>query len=265
LEYFEAAAAKDNLEALNNLAQIYLRGVGYSDEKAKPEYDKVLEIYKKQIALGDPRGHVGLARLYLAEAIPNPNKLNDAQDLLEQAANLNDPNALRMLGEMYASGTLTKIENPENLEAATPDYATAAQYYNQAIELGDTNSMLNLGFLYLSGNLDNKANENVNVERALDLYKRAAEANNPGGLTNIATMYYTGMISSSGQNSEEIAEKLWIEAANAGDVNAERNLTMLNKRRAEQQNPNSIDELDELDELVAPETSLNETSDIDEK
>ncbi len=130
-DWLSAATRTGNVLANLMLARVYeLEADDLKGDAQKSAMEYVLEQYLHAIAAGSDEAMFALSGLYLDGAYGDDN-IQSGMALLNQAADLNNPNALMWLGHLYAEGThVTKNE------------ATAQTYFKRAAETGDKRARL---------------------------------------------------------------------------------------------------------------------------
>ena len=78
--------------------------------------------------------------------------------------------------------------NKANTAYGAKDYKTAFELFTILAEQGDANAQTSLGFMY-----QNSQGCERNEARTLELYTKAAEANQPYALFNLAILYENGI------------------------------------------------------------------------
>jgi uncharacterized protein len=98
--------------------------------------------------------------------------------LLHQAADLNNADALFLLGETYFSGS-----DGENI-----DYPRALKFFKRAGKLGHGGALHNLGVMYYNG-----FGTKIDYEKAFYAYQNASVFGHIGAVENLADMYQKGL------------------------------------------------------------------------
>jgi serine/threonine protein kinase/TPR repeat protein len=155
LRWFEAAAAKGN-----NHGRVQA-GLVLSNRKEEGDAARAFEYFKAAADDGDAEGKFTAGEsLYLGKgtAVDVPKALA----LLQEAAAMNEPRAMDMLGGHYRRAK---------------DYQKARSYFEEAAQLGYIRSVVNLGVLYWQG-------EGVaqNFQTAVSLFKKGAEHGDSYGM-----------------------------------------------------------------------------------
>ncbi len=137
--------------------------------------------------------------------------LNDPEkglQYLEEAAGLNDTNAIRSLGYIY-----------ENGDGVKKDYAKALEWYEKGEALNDAGSLNNLGWMYEHGE-----GVDTNFEKALKYYESAAELSDNEAYNNLGRMYRDGSgVAQDYSKAIEYFEK----GVDSGSYSAATNLAMM--------------------------------------
>ncbi len=130
-DWLNAASRTGNVLANLMLARVYqLEARDLEGDARKEAMEFVLEQYLHAIAVGSDEAMFALAGLYLDGAYGDEN-IESGKALLQQAADLQNPNALMWLGHMYTEGT-----------QVPKDAAIAQDYYKRAALTGDTRARL---------------------------------------------------------------------------------------------------------------------------
>jgi serine/threonine protein kinase/TPR repeat protein len=155
LRWFEKAAAKGN-----NHARVQA-GLVLSNRKQEGDAVRAFEYFKAAADDGDSEGKFTAGECYYlgkGTAVDVPKALA----LLQEAAALNEPRAMDMLGGHFRRAK---------------DYQKARSYFEEAAQLGYIRSVVNLGVLYWQG-------EGVaqNYQTAVGLFKKGAEHGDSYGM-----------------------------------------------------------------------------------
>lgn len=227
LEYFTLSADKGNAEACNLLGTLYFRGeiTDKNDEKAFSYFmaakDKITDVYD-DLAYFYYNGiaterNVDLALQYWKMAADAGNMISmyNLGLVLEDRGELEDAlfwyvKALQT-GYGDAGDAVNRISEKVspvtkgNVKYRMQDYGMAVIYYSQAAKEGDAEGCCKLADCYYYGKGTEK-----DTERALELYKKAAEAGNS------KAMYILADIAESEGREEEAVLK-YQRAAEAGN------------------------------------------------
>ena len=137
-ELYEKVVEMRNLSPSTNIVIESLISLGdlyhsFQIGAPKPDFNKVIDYYKKAIELGSIKAIIKLGRLYenstgtYKEFNEPEQDYNKAIKLYEKAIELEDPNAMIQLGNMYLYGKGVK-----------QDKSKAEELFDNAIELGET-------------------------------------------------------------------------------------------------------------------------------
>lgn len=126
-EYYILANQKGSLQAKANLGELYREG-GYGIEQ---DYDKALKWYQLAIKDNPYRAYNGLASLYIDQE-----DYDEAYKYLVEAADLDNPEAQYNLGVMYDRGVVVE-QNKEQ----------AKYWYKKAADNGWADAQYNLNIL----------------------------------------------------------------------------------------------------------------------
>ncbi|MCR2832502.1 tetratricopeptide repeat protein [Parerythrobacter lacustris] len=110
-----------------------------------------------------------------ALALIEQGKMGEAIELIRQAADAGDVEAMTFLGMSYEKGQDV---------AANP--ATAATYYRMAADRGDPYAQWRLGIMIDSGAVEGSP------EQAVELFRKAADQGNTGAMASLAVMLAAG-------------------------------------------------------------------------
>ena len=154
-EWYQKAAALDNIKAINALGHIYSSGiegkVEKDNEKALSFFIKVAEISQK------------------IKTTPE-NKVR----LLKKASDYEDVPSIISLGDMYRSGNIFE-----------QDYEKAMEMYKKAVELGDKTAFCKIAEMYYCGDGVEQSDK-----VAFEWYMKAAKSG--VGAIQVGRMYYKG-------------------------------------------------------------------------
>ena len=184
--------------------------------KQKKQFDKANQYVEKQdtdsaIKTLTPLAEEGqsdsqnaLAFIYIKQ-----NKVVEAKQWFEKAAQQNHPEAQNNLGMIYLQGI-----------GVAPDYAKARQYFEQAATQNSILAQNNLGMMYMQG-----TGVETNMARAKDYLTRAAEQGSSLAQYNVAMIYLNGL---GGEPVDKEQAKKYLQmAAKQGDLDAQSQLNLL--------------------------------------
>lgn len=97
---------------------------------------------------------------------------------LEKAAKASNPEALFVLGSMYARGEGVEFSQKK-----------AFELFEKSAKLGSSNAMLQLGLIYRNGNDFIKKDD----LKALKWFEEGAKKGNPSAIHNVGLAYYKGL------------------------------------------------------------------------
>lgn len=228
IEHLRIAADYDIVPAQTSLAELL----------AASNPAEALEWFEKAAEQGDSNAHVALAEIYLL----GKNTERDPQKAYQHAkfaADQNDPEGLRLLGDIHRYGLGRAV-----------DADTARQYYQRSADLGN---LVAYQKLLSDSALNNQQNYELtkeialqrqeaerlyklafaahyglkrqqNYAEALDLYHQSAERGHSKSQTNLGMMYYSGQ----GVPVDYAQAAKWFEAAaKQRDTMAQYNLACL--------------------------------------
>ena len=169
-EITEKAAKKRDIDAIFSIGHNYHGGWGY-----KKNYSKAYKLFKKAASRGHPRAQYYLG-LYYRYGYHVRKNLNKAIEWYTKSAHQEYFDALFALGYLYGTKAL---ENHEK----------QAAYYMKCVEQDPENSgvLNNLGVMHQNGEHFPK-----NINKALEYYKKAANAGSKLAAENIGVIYYYG-------------------------------------------------------------------------
>lgn len=203
----EAAAASGSAEAQVRLGYGYLTGRAgeMSIAKSQPYLNAAIQ-------QGSQAAAALLGYEYCVDKTATPQLRSQGIQLVQAAAQTNDPVAVTMLAELYRNGCLGQRdlskaqallhqvrssfalartylgELCEDKSFGTPDYATARKYFTQAAAQGETRAMLRLGDLYLLG-----LGVPTDSNNAFGWVKLAAGLGDIVAKYRLARLYYGGL------------------------------------------------------------------------
>jgi serine/threonine protein kinase/TPR repeat protein len=151
--WYSAAAAKGNAQALTQLGLMLSNGAGTEKDLAK-----AVICFQMAADKDDPAAKAALAECYLyGKGVPKDEA--KAVVLLREASDAGNVRAMNRLGTCYHQGVGVKV-----------DFAEAFRLYSKAAEARSGEAMGNLGVLYMNG-------EGVpsNPKKAFDLFQKGAE------------------------------------------------------------------------------------------
>ena len=179
IKYYKKAAAKNQTDALTDLAFIYENGI-----VGEPNYNKALQLYKNAIELNNARAMNNLASMYLKGVVNIMSKSQlekEAFELYEKSADLGYVKGLTNLGICYLKG----IGVPK-------DTVNAKKLFKEASLQKDPDAMFYIAYFKLKG-----ASLNVNDEEyfeAADQLRYVIGADN----SNSDAYYYLGYLYENG-------------------------------------------------------------------
>jgi len=179
-KYYYLAAENGHTGAMFNLANLY-----WLERK---DLDKAEKYYLKAVEKGHPVAMFNMANLYREER----KDLEMAEKYYRMAVEKGNAAAMNNLARLY-------WEEHNDLE-------TAEKYCRMAVEKGDADAMFNLANLCRE--------ERNDQEMAEKYYRMAAENGHAAAMYNLATLYWKE------RNDQEMAEKYYRMAVGKGDVSA---------------------------------------------
>lgn len=185
----ELSTAGDS-DAIYYMGELHRRGILV--EKNNLQATSFLE---KAVALTHPNALYSLGMMYFHGEITNKNNLtgeinveptdyNKGWTLIKKAADLNNKEALRLLGN-YNNPQIK--ERNSYFKNNAPDIKLAVIYYTKAAELMDAESMWRLGLKYAHGE-----GVFINKTLAFNYYLRSAELGDKIGMSLLGSSYAFG-------------------------------------------------------------------------
>ncbi len=168
VNYYETAISLGNVNAYNNLGYMYHHG-----QAVEQDYAKALELYKKGVALGSDAAANQIGWMYSYGHGVEQN-YEEALVWYQRGAELGNGNCVNNLGYAYEMGW-----------GVAADCVKALEYYIQAGELGNGYGWGNAGNIYLHG----REGVEVNVEKALECYKKGAELDHLVSINQVGYIY----------------------------------------------------------------------------
>ena len=185
--WYDKAAENNNLQAINNLAQMYMLGEG----GVKKDKAKARELYTKAAEAGYSIAQLNLA--FLLEESLDKEDLKESFFWYEKAALQGVIAAQNNLGKMYGLGIGVKADKQKSL-----------YWFTQAANSNDPIAQANLAVMYLKGDI-----VNVDIDLAVKLFKKAGENGNLASMLQLGEMYGNGNVI-----SQDYKEALyWYEKA----------------------------------------------------
>ena len=169
----------------------------------KQDFDSAVKILIPLAEEGQPDAQNSLAFIYLKQ-----NKVFDAKQWWEKAANQNHPEAQNNIGTIYLQGI-----------GVDYDYEKARQYLEKAAEQNSILAMNNLGMMYMHG-----TGVETDYARAKEYLSKSADQGSALAQYNLAMIYLNGL--GEAVNKEQ-AKKYLQMAANQGDEEAQQRLKSL--------------------------------------
>lgn len=194
LRLYKKAADANNQYGQQQLGYAFQTGtLGLKSDGEQAKY-----WYMKAIENGSTYALVNLAGMYHIGKLISQDE-SAALKLYIKAAEKEDKEAQGWLGYAYREGRFGL-----NLDAEK-----AKSWYLKSIDNGNTHSMLALGWMYENGNGVQK-----DEIKAVEFYRRAAEANNSGAIYALALLYWSGQAGLPVDKTE--ANRLFRKAADLG-------------------------------------------------
>lgn len=195
IHWIQLAADQGFAEAIRNLGECYLKGIGIDRTGKEEECDlKAIELISKAVEKGDPRAHFLLAACYMTGIGKLP-PIDDAKiyQLLQFAAEHGIKEAQMALvvinvQRKNAQETLQKAEsgdpNTQNelglYYAIIKEEAKAVKCFQLAADQGHANALSNLAECYLNGfGIDRTGKEKEYDLAAIELLNKAVEKGDP--------------------------------------------------------------------------------------
>ncbi len=205
IEQLEEQVRQGNADAMNNLALLYEKGQGVSQD-----YKRAIELYEMAVKLGNKSAMNNLALLYeKGQGVSQDYKR--AIELYEMAVKLGNKSAINNLAWMYQRG-----------QGVSQDYAKAIELYQKAVKLGSIGAMNNLAWMYQEGQ-----GVSQDYAKAIELYKKAIELGNITAMYNLAWLYEKGQgVSQDYKRAIELYEM----AANLGMSKAKEKIKILEEK-----------------------------------
>ena len=193
-----------NIVAVRNLADCYRYGDGVAQD-----YYKAFELYKQAAEVGDVEAMATVANMLVAGKGVQKDKDKAFYWLKKSVdAGNDDIQAIRNLAIAYHHGTGT-----------FPDSAKALDLYHQAADAGDINALIRLGEMFRNGD-----GVDQNFQQALSYFQQAADKGNGEAMNYIAWIYNGGGYGVT--RDEKLAFQWYKKAAEAGDANGMSNLSL---------------------------------------
>ena len=159
-------------KAMEVLGNFYENGVGLA-----PNFTEAFNWYKKAADSGLPEAIFRLGTCYETGLGTKANP-QEAIKNFQKAADLKMAPAAYKLAAVYLAGHLTPV-----------DHKKAIDYMNMAVNNGHAPAANELGVVYLQGMLG----QQVDTDKALDMFIKSADLGNPEAMKNIAVMFKNGM------------------------------------------------------------------------
>jgi TPR repeat protein/tRNA A-37 threonylcarbamoyl transferase component Bud32 len=194
LRWYKLAAEHDRRDAMTQLGKMYWSGQGL---KNGPDLAEAVSWLNKASQRGDPDAKYQLALLYASGPVQNRD-LRKATELLREAADMHDGNALNMLGEFYRDGTDVPVS-----------YKQAIAYFEEASKAGNADASANLGVSYINGN----QGVDKNLRYGVELIRQAAEQNSPLGMYYYAVCFEKGIEQPNNTPNLDQAKVWYVKAA----------------------------------------------------
>lgn len=153
------------------IGQMLLTGTGTEKDIAR-----ATEYFEKSARLGNPFAQYQLAKLYLADELASPQKIEQALHWLEQSAENENEFAQYALGKLYRGGA-----------HVTMDERRALELFTRAAKQGNEYAAYALGKLYLASETLER-----NVPEAVRWLGKAAELGNQFAQYRLGKLYLTG-------------------------------------------------------------------------
>ena len=170
--WYEKASDNNNLQAINNLAQMYILGEG----GVKKDKVKARELYTKAAEAGYAVAQLNLA--FLLEESIDKEDLKESFFWYEKAALQGVLPAQNNLGKMYSLGIGVKADKQKSL-----------YWFTQAANGNDPIAQANLAVMYLKGD-----GVGMDIDLAVKLFQKAGEQGNLASMLKLAEMYGNGNI-----------------------------------------------------------------------
>ena len=197
IEWYEKAAAQNNVDAILQLIDIYEEGYGVAkDEKKGVMYEK------KAAELGNAKAQYYLANTYHNGYGGEAKNLSKAVEWQTKAAEQGYAKAQKELGDYFYKG-----------DGVTQDYTKAVEWYRKAAEQGYAAAQDMLGDCYRFGNGVTK-----DYDKAEEWFLKAAAQGNRYSQCSIGKRYYYG----EGVEKDYPKAVEWFrKAADQGDAEAQ--------------------------------------------
>lgn len=203
--WYEKAKELGAFEAICRIGSLYQDGQYFEKDlqKAIDCYFEALECAEED----DKR----LPAFYLGLAFEETKEYEKSFEYLKQAADLGEDLAYLVLGESYELG-----------RGVEKDYNKAFDYFSKAYDKGVKSAGYFLGEAYYYGR-----GTTVNYEKALQLLEEDAEKGNTYAMLNLGEMYYSGKGCEKNKENEEKALALYKQAAESGNEEGKRIMEIL--------------------------------------
>ena len=171
-------AAQTTHNRVVNMTYRYIDGrISVFVDTKPPLYHVALEDIRKRATDHNPAALYELSRRLSSATEDPPQDIDKSLALLQQAADLKDPDAQNALGMLYTYGEMGLPKNE----------STANEWFLKAAEQGNMEAQFNLAASYKYG-----SGTNVDMEKALFWYRKAAEQNHPMALNTLGSCYRNG-------------------------------------------------------------------------
>lgn len=216
--YHSFAAMNGNIESHVALAHRYTHGLGvpamYCEamKHAKFAADTVARGYTSQVHAKVDMEKLGDAR---AAAHSNDAKMNlDVQILRADQGNAQ---SAMMVGYAYMLG----------LHGARQNGHLAVEYFDKARKLGENAAYGALGQIYSQGIVSDTNPVPKDLDKAMKLFQKGAEAGHATSLNGLGYMHATGALAKDGTHQWKEAEQLFARSAKSGNAEGLYNLGIL--------------------------------------
>lgn len=246
-DHYTKAVELGNPRAMNNLASLHLKFPGNTERFYNPY--KAFKLYEKSAGFGYSKARTNMGICHL-RGIGTEKDFIAAKKIFKETASQNDPDAIFYLSYFKLKEVALEPDDSvyeevadklryvvsveknhaealyylgylhENGLGVDQDYRTATSYYSKAVEVSEET---NAKAMYKLGNMlySNKRDQ----ERAIELYKKAAELGDKDAIYVLGVLYEEGIVV---EQDIEAAKKLYETSAVLGNTDAKKHLAKFN-------------------------------------
>jgi TPR repeat protein len=206
LEYYKKAAENGQLQAMNNYG--FIVAASTQDPAQAKEGVKFI---KEAADKGLNAARRNMATIYIRGMAGEPQDFAKAKTLLETAVADKDYQAEFELAQFYLSPGVTQSDDK------------AWELLNSAAQHGNPNALAALGSVLFDGKEFGVAKKKIPADpkKAVELFKKLAEQNNPAGLRTMGELYQKGIKDTGIEKDFAKALEYYGKAAQANDAVAQ--------------------------------------------